>query len=95
MPFVERSWLRTALIVALLLLVVLLGVPVAMGSMAGPAPCPDCDSTAAHPLLLCCAAVLALLLVLVSAGTGPRLLGFVRRPRGAYAGVLEHPPRSS
>ncbi|MGH2673710.1 MAG: hypothetical protein ACRDHC_12110 [Actinomycetota bacterium] len=91
----ERSWLRTALIVALLLLVVLLGVPIAMGSMAVPAPCPQCDSTAAHPLLFGCAAVLAFLLLFVSAGTGRRPVGLLLRPRQTYASILEHPPRSS
>lgn len=87
--------MRTALVVALLLLIVLLGIPVAMGSIPAPMPCPDCDATVVHAPLLGCAVMLAFLLIFVSAGTGRRPFDLVLRPLQMYSSTLEHPPRAA
>jgi hypothetical protein len=95
MALMEGSWVRTALVVALLLLIVLLGIPVAMGSIPAPMPCPECDAPAGHAPLLGCAVMLAFLLIFVSAGTGQRPFDLVLRPPQMYSRTLEHPPRAA
>lgn len=84
--------MRKALIIGLVLLVVLTGIPLAVG-MGGMATCPDCGP-ALLPMTGACLIVLAtgLMLVYASAVTWLRTLGvvvssqLVRRP-------LERPPR--
>jgi len=82
-----------ALVVALVVLVVFLGVPVLMAGMAMSVPCPHCDGFISGGHAGCLAVLPAMALIMARACRRRLLVGPSERPRLLLATVLDPPPR--
>jgi len=82
-------------IICLVMLLLLVGVPLAMG-MGDMPTCPECSSAGALPLLGMCIAIVAAVVGLVAPQPRLRFRTAVSRPRRLYvAHRLERPPRAA
>lgn len=91
----DTRLLRTIGIVALVVLIVVLGLPLAigMGGMGSMGRCPDCQIAGGSSVFTMCLAILGTLMLLALSALGGVVMA--RLPRFAFvsSGAIERPPR--
>jgi hypothetical protein len=90
---VDRSAVLKLGIVVLVLIVLLLGIPIAMPMGSG--ACPECPGLGSSPLAGMCVAILAGLILLMWAAGSTRLAERPPRRSRILAYCFERPPRSA
>ncbi len=88
--------LRTLGIILLVVLIVVLGLPVAvgMGGMGSMSRCPDCATAGGFSLFGICLAVIGTMMLLSLGALGGVVAARSRRFAFVSSGALERPPRS-
>ena len=88
--------MRTVGIIVLVVLIVILGLPLAMGmgGMVSTGQCPECQTTGGYAALGLCLAILGTILLLTLGALGEAVVMRLRRFTLATSGGIERPPRS-